>query len=456
MKYLIIAVAALLLLFPLSLFLASDATAIKVNPAVTVIGQETPVRLEITNPHGVREVAAHIEQNGQSFAMPAHTRPSHRIFFLREHRSTEDVILTLGKKNAPALKDGKAHIVIEAKANDFRGKTDTTSFDVTVVTAQPHVSADGAQHYINQGGSELVVFTPSGYWTEGGAEVGKNRYRSFPLPGHDGQYFSLFAYPWDTPVTTVPRVYVSNPGGAIAYASFWTKITPKKFRARDIVIDNFIEKVVNNIEPQGSGDLLQRFLRINGDMRRKNNETISGLRFKTSPTMLWSGAFLPLVDAAVESQFADRRTYIYKGKKVDEQTHLGFDLAKVANTPIPASNDGKVVWAENLGIYGNCVVIDHGIGLQSIYGHLSRIDVHVGDAVKRGQIIGLSGATGMAAGDHLHYSMQVDGVEVNPIEWWDAHWIHDRVMAKLNPTAAVEPAKLSKPVPAHAKGKRRR
>jgi murein DD-endopeptidase MepM/ murein hydrolase activator NlpD len=180
-----------------------------------------------------------------------------------------------------------------------------------------------------------------------------------------------------------------------------------------------------------SGDLLERFLKINREMRKRNNQTLSDLRLKSEPRMLWSGSFLPLINSQVESVFADRRSYIYNGKKVDEQVHLGFDLAKVAHTPIPASNDGKILWAGDLGIYGNCIVIDHGFGLQSIYGHLSEIGVKVDDMVKRGQEIGKSGATGLAGGDHLHFSMQVDGVQVNPVEWWDEHWIHDRILSKL-------------------------
>ena len=133
----------------------------------------------------------------------------------------------------------------------------------------------------------------------------------------------------------------------------------------------------------------------------------------------------------MESEFADVRSYIYKGKKVDQQVHLGFDLAVTAHTPVLASNDGKVVWAAPLGIYGNCIVVDHGYGLQSIYGHLSSIAVKEGDMVKRGQEMGKSGSTGLAGGDHLHYSMQVEGVEVNPVEWWDAHWIKDHVQDRL-------------------------
>ena len=138
-------------------------------------------------------------------------------------------------------------------------------------------------------------------------------------------------------------------------------------------------------------------------MRKENNKTLADLRFQTEPKFLWTGAFLPMVDSTVESRFADDRTYTWQGKKVDEQTHLGFDLAKLAHSPIPASNDGKVVWAEDLGIYGNCVVIDHGFGLQSFYGHMSEFLVKKGDMVKKGQIIGKTGSTGLAGGDHLHF-----------------------------------------------------
>jgi murein DD-endopeptidase MepM/ murein hydrolase activator NlpD len=116
---------------------------------------------------------------------------------------------------------------------------------------------------------------------------------------------------------------------------------------------------------------------------------------------------------------------------VDQQVHLGFDLAVTSHTPVVASNDGKVVWAAPLGIYGNCIVVDHGYGLQSIYGHLSEIAVKEGDMVKRGQAMGKSGSTGLAGGDHLHFSMQVDGVQINPVEWWDEHWINDHVRKRI-------------------------
>ena len=130
----------------------------------------------------------------------------------------------------------------------------------------------------------------------------------------------------------------------------------------------------------------------------------------------------------MESAFADHRTYIYKGKEVDQQVHLGFDLASFAGTPIVSANRGIVLFADELGIYGNCVIIDHGMGVQSLYGHLSSIDVKAGQTVEKEQQIGRSGMTGMAGGDHLHFTMLVNGKMVNPVEWWDAHWIEDRIL----------------------------
>ena len=135
-------------------------------------------------------------------------------------------------------------------------------------------------------------------------------------------------------------------------------------------------------------DLLPAFLKINNDLRRMNNETIAALAKKTAPTILWDGAFQPLGGSQIESSFADFRTYLYDGKDVDRQVHLGFDLAKTANAPVTAANNGKVVFAAELGIYGNTVIVDHGMGVQSLYGHLSSFAVKEGDDVKKGQTAG--------------------------------------------------------------------
>jgi murein DD-endopeptidase MepM/ murein hydrolase activator NlpD len=414
-----------------TLYLLSSHTRLAFAPPPRDVGVNTWIAVHVENPHGTRDLSAAIEQNGTRTMLMDSKTPADRLKFWLQQIPEQDVHFMVGPKEAKNLKEGPAKLLVEAQSNDFRAAHDEISADVNVELKPPAVSADGFQHYINQGGSEMVLITPSGAWNEAGVRVAKDTYRSFPIAGST-ERLVLFAYPWDTPIDTAPVVFARNGAGTEATARFWFKIFPKKFRMRDLTIDDaFLNKVVNQIDPNGHGDLLARFLKINGEMRRENNKTLADLRFKTADHFLWTEPFLQLANSKVESEFADVRSYIYKGKKVDQQVHLGFDLAVTAHTPVLASNDGRVVWAAPLGIYGNCIVLDHGYGLQSIYGHLSSIAVKEGDMVKRGQEMGKSGSTGLAGGDHLHYSMQVEGVEVNPVEWWDAHWIKDHVQDRL-------------------------
>jgi murein DD-endopeptidase MepM/ murein hydrolase activator NlpD len=431
----IIAVVSLVIVLTVALVAMSNHTAIGMSPAVKVVGVATPVAVTVTNPHGVRHVAAWLEQNGARFPVYEERSPANRIFWSRHE---------------PPRK-GQARLVVETVSNDLRGSSDSAAYDLNVVLAPPRVIADGLQHYVNQGGMELATFTPGGSWTEAGVKVAKYQFRSFPLPGSADQRFSMFAYPWDLPPDTVPAVYARNLAGTEATGSFWFKLFPKKFRVRDFEInDALMEKLVTSVDPTGQlapgPDLLSRFLKINGEMRQKNNQQMADLRFKTEEKILWNGPFIHY--GKEEANFADVRSYIYHGKKVDQQVHLGFDLSDVQNAPVNAANDGRVVWASDLGIYGNCIVLDHGYALQSIYGHMRQIDVKVGEMVKKGQKMGIAGQTGLAGGVHVHFSMQIDGVQTNPREWWDEHWIKDRILSKLDPSrasaktesAAAEPA----------------
>lgn len=154
---------------------------------------------------------------------------------------------------------------------------------------------------------------------------------------------------------------------------------------------------------------------------------------------MWREAFAPMANAAIESRFADYRTYYYQNKEIDQQVHLGFDLASLQQAPVEASNRGVVLFADFLGIYGNCVIIDHGLGIQSLYAHMSTMDVKVGDTVEKKQVLGRTGATGLAGGDHLHYPLLINGVAVNPIELWDPHWMEDRVFRKIREAGGQAP-----------------
>jgi murein DD-endopeptidase MepM/ murein hydrolase activator NlpD len=441
-----------------ALFAMSSHTVVSLS-AVPVIGVATPVTVKLANPHGERSVDVWLEQESKRFPLLVE-KTSARRFLWRRHEPARSLTFEAGNAKVPELKEGKARLVVEAVSNDLRGSTDSASAEVNVVLAAPRVAADGLQHYINQGGMELVTFTPGGSWDEAGVRVGKYTFRGFPLPGHPDEQFAMFAYPWDLPADVTPEVYVRNQAGTEATAKFWFKLFPKKFRVRDFPVDDaLMAKLVNSVDPNNTlapgKDLLGRFLYINGDLRRKNSQQLFDLRLKTVEKILWNGPFLHW--GKEEADFADVRNYIIHGNKVDQQVHLGFDLSDTQNTPVKAANDGRVVWAADLGIYGNCIVLDHGYGLQSIYGHLRQIDVKEGDMVQKGQKMGMEGQTGLAGGVHLHFSMQVGGVQVNPREWWDEHWIEDRVLSKLAPEKGAAKTEAAAETPHKtAKGKRGR
>ena len=189
------------------------------------------------------------------------TKPATRFTFWRTHAGPEIIHFAVGKDRASRLKEGKARVIVEVQSNDLRALTDRIAVDTDVVLRPPSVTTDGFQHYINQGGSELAILTPAGSWQEAGVRVGSATFRSFPEPGQTQQRVSLFAYSWDTPPDTAPVVFASNGAGTEATARFWFKVFPKKFRSRELSIDDaFLEKVVNQIDPGGSGDLVTRFL----------------------------------------------------------------------------------------------------------------------------------------------------------------------------------------------------
>jgi murein DD-endopeptidase MepM/ murein hydrolase activator NlpD len=248
--------------------------------------------------------------------------------------------------------------------------------------------------------------------------------------------FALFALAYDLPANTPIQVIARDGAGNEVKAGFWQKVFPQKFRSRDIPIDdNFLNKVIpeitSHLKTAKEGKPVDVFVDINSNLRKENHRTIAELSKASPGEFLWNGAFLQLSNSQVESFFADRRSYIYDGKKIDEQDHVGFDLSVVKHYPIEAANDGKVILAEYFGIYGNTVLIDHGAGLISLYGHMSSIDVKPGQMVKKKEALGKSGETGLAGGDHLHFGMFLHGVPVDPREWWDGKWISDHVLDRL-------------------------
>ena len=421
--------------------------ALTITKPDAVIGQRGELALAAVAPRDtLTALTAVLEQDGQTYPLFALDAPGSATLNQTAPDRLE-VSRPIGKADIPALKQGPARIVVSATRKSFlnlRQVSASTSKDFTVRLEPPRIAVLSTHHYINHGGAEMVVYrvTPSDVIS--GVRVGGTEYLGVPVPGTDpatsGLRLAFFALLYDQDLNTPITAFARDVAGNQATAMFIDKVFDKPMKRSKIEIDDrFLQRVVPEILAHSpeltpappAGDLLAGFLAVNGDLRRLNAEKIAKLTGTPSPAILFKGPFVQLGNSKVEANFADHRTYMYKGKEVDQQVHLGFDLAVTARVPVLAANDGTVVNADWLGIYGNCVIIDHGAGVASLYGHLSSIDVKVGDRVTKSQVLGRSGMTGLAGGDHLHFTLLVDGHPVNPVEWWDPHWMQDRVERKL-------------------------
>jgi murein DD-endopeptidase MepM/ murein hydrolase activator NlpD len=204
-----------------------------------------------------------------------------------------------------------------------------------------------------------------------------------------------------------------------------------------------VPELENEITAEATASPVDKFIEINRELRQANYQQINALVANTTTAKHWGGMFLRM-PGANQAGFADHRVYNYQGKEIDRQVHLGIDIASVKQAPVPAANSGVVIFSGRLGIYGKTILIDHGFGLFSMYAHLNRSDVGEGQQVSKGDILGRTGSTGLAGGDHLHFSILVHNTFVNPVECWDAAWIKNNVLSKIEAVQAT---------PAHTAGK---
>ena len=445
----LVAVAVALLL--LALLRTGPTPELTLTPTPERIGESTTVRVvAAAGGRGLGGLVAELSQGEETFVLTEQRFAPPPVWSVWGPRTGETTLeLPLGPAHQEALTEGEATLTVTATGAGTplrRGPRETLAVPLEVDTTAPRAAVTSDLNYLRQGGSGVVVYRVSETPARDGVRVGEHFFPGHPLPdGAEGERFALFAAPWDAAEPQV-AVVVEDAVGNARETAFLDRYMPRP-PSRDVIelSDGFLEKVVPAVlagtdEVQADvDDLLAAYLVINGELRRKNAAFLADLAADSRPEFLWSEPFLALPGGARMAGFADRRTYRYQGRDVDQQTHLGYDLASVRRAPVPAANRGVVVWAEDLGIYGRTVVLDHGYGLLSLYAHLSSIDVETGETVERGATLGRTGETGLAGGDHLHFSMLLGPVQVDPAEWWDPAWIRDRIDRKLDDALPYEP-----------------
>jgi murein DD-endopeptidase MepM/ murein hydrolase activator NlpD len=341
------------------------------------------------------------------------------------------------------IKEGPAILRISARDRSlwrlFRGNQTLLEKNLTIDVTPPTLELLADDPYINFGGVGVVAYKPAADTAISGVQIGK-----YFFPGYKGQtkdpanYLVFFAHPYDVAEGEKANLIATDKAGnarqlALAYTLKGVKYKKSTIPISDEFIQSKVAPLVTDVATRQKS-AKEIFVAVNRGLRKENDDKIRAVGQKTTPKILWSGAFSQLSNSKVEANFADARTYIYQGEEIDKAYHLGFDLSVTKRYPIEAANSGIVTFTGDLGIYGNTVVIDHGLGLSTLYGHLSSIDVKEGEKVAQKQIIGKSGETGLAVGDHLHFGVYLNGIAVLPIEWWDEKWIRDNITPKLDGT----------------------
>jgi murein DD-endopeptidase MepM/ murein hydrolase activator NlpD len=408
---------------------------------------ETPVSVEAVDAaSGVRQLELRIVQGDLRKTLALAVRPGN--LGTGGARGAPERIEATVAAEPIGLREGEAYLLAEATDWSWRGwlsgNRASLEIPVTVDLTRPRIAVESGQTYVERGGAGAVVYRVAEPLQRDGVQVGEAFFPGRPFPGDPKRRIALFAIPRD--VVPSPRIVVlaTDLAGNEAAAGWPVNLKERAFDDVRIELGSaFLEVKVRELaEDVGvrESDALRAFQTINKDTRAANEQKIREIVARSGDEPLFDGAFVQMRNSAVTSRFAERRSYFHGGQKVSEAIHFGYDLASTAGAPIEAANRGRVLFAGPLGIYGNCVILDHGLGLTSLYGHLAQIDVQEGELVEKNARLGRSGETGLAGGDHLHFAMLVGDAYVDPTEWWDAKWVQEKVESRLGEEAAATAA----------------
>ena len=394
---------------------------------------------------GLRNVEVRMLSRGGAKTLAEHHFPGNPIAGGDARSERLEVPLDVSTLGLP---DGEATLVVVVRDWSLRdglsGNSSELSTTLEIDTKPPRLEVASGLTYMYRGGSAAVRYRVEDEPTTDGVQVADAFFPGHPLPGEASdsrERVAIFAIPVEAPANPRVRVVASDAAGNVTEASFPVRIFERQFSTSSIPLSSrfLSEKVRPLAESNGlaGGTPEESFRLVNETLRRVNDERIRETARNTSPTRRWRGGFAQLRNSKVTSRFAEKRSYLWDERPISDAVHYGFDLASTSRARVTAANDGRVVFAGDLGIYGLCIILDHGLGVHSLYGHLSNLGVSTGETVSKGQAMGRSGATGLAGGDHLHFAILVGGQYVDPLEWWDPKWVRSHIEQRLHPAGSA-------------------
>ena len=383
--------------------------------------------------------------------------------FYQKSRQKEDLLELSVTGPEQGLREGKVTLTVSAFDRSFFNNKAVRTMELPVDYRKPRLEVLTAQHNVNQGGVEFAFYKlMDGTAIRSGVKVGDKYFRGFPAgllnPGFENMpevFFSFFAVPSQFRSSeSAISAFASNRVGNTNYASFYYRIIPHRFRSEDVMFSSAsmrskLEEVLVNTGgdpsdvPLDSRSLADAFREALENLHRVEEREFARFDAESAGRQMWKVPFQRPTGGSIKRGFGGMRRFLCDGIEAGGDVHGGLDISASLRSSVFAVNDGKVLYVGYLGSYGNTVVVDHGFGLISVYSHLSSVKAAAGDAVLQGAEIGRTGTSGLAEGDHLHFEMRLQGVPVNPVEWWDTRWINDHIIAKIHQTlgqTASQPA----------------
>lgn len=405
-----------------------DGPTVQISPETDRISPASTLEITMADPSGIRSLVVGIRKNNVLNVI----YDKHFSDYLPER--TVNVPLRDAQ-----LREGAFELEIRATDGSMagfgQGNTRTTLLPMRLDIRPPRISLKNLPPNVRRGGAAVIRYSIDEPVTQNGVLID-----NYFVPGFlqkNGEYLCFFPFPYTMSAReykNAVQITATDLAGNVTKSRLNVTAIERPFKNDRLNLsDNFLQAVASKLAHLAPDmtDPMECYLYINNEVRKANAKMLQNLRDDTAAAMLWDGTFLRMPRSAPRAGFADHRTMLYQGKPVAESWHLGFDLASVRNDNVPAANSGRVIFTGELGIYGNLIVIDHGLGLMSLYSHLSETLIKAGDVVSKGQIIGKTGETGLAFGDHLHFGIIVGGKEVTPLEWIDAKWIKDNVTSRV-------------------------
>ncbi|WP_297942421.1 M23 family metallopeptidase [uncultured Campylobacter sp.] len=401
----------------------------------------SPLKIKISDDTGIKLVRVNLNDGASTIPL------------LNEELNVPQTTLELAvqfPKNLMLNKD--KNYKLEVFANDIsswnfaQGNKSVKTANIIIDDKKPVINIINQSYKITKGGSAVVVFSAK---DERLNEVYvKTNYgkifKAIPFV-KEGYYASLVAWPANLEEFRAEAVATDRAGNeSISQIKYFYQ--DKKYKVSTIKLNpGFINGKVSDLASQYAQNFnsmsdLEKFKFVNETLRKKNGDDLHAATsavhedringFELKP-------FYPLAKGAAVASFADHRIFFMNDEQVSESWHMGLDLASVANADIKESNYGKVVFAQENGIFGLNLGIYYGFGLYGIYGHCSATQLSVGSDVKPGDILAQTGSSGFAFGDHLHFGIVVQGVDVRPEEWMDPKWMKDNITDVLESSKKV-------------------